>query len=98
MDAFPLQGLSFHDSPCWCRGAVVTEVIASVRFDNGLARMSPRGQFGGVRLLPGRVLLLAQYGLRGEPEEGYFKLTAEGARRHRVLDRPDAGRSSSRDD
>lgn len=58
--------------------------------DNGLERMSPRGELGGVRLLPDRlrhaILLLAQCGLLSEPEEGYFKLTAEGARRLRVLE------------
>ncbi|MFM0002044.1 hypothetical protein PQR57_13530 [Paraburkholderia dipogonis] len=59
--------------------------------DNGLERMSPRGELGGVRLLPDRlrhaVLLLSQCGLLSEPVEGYFKLTSEGLRRLKALER-----------
>lgn len=58
--------------------------------DNGLERMSPRGELGSVRTLPDRlrhaILLLAQCGLLSEPEEGYFKLTAKGARRLKAIE------------
>jgi hypothetical protein len=59
--------------------------------DNGLERMSPNGSFGDVRVLPDRlrhaVLLLSQCKLLSEPVEGYFKLTPEGLRRLKVLER-----------
>ncbi len=58
--------------------------------DNGLERTSPSGSLSSVRLAPDRlqnaILLLAQCGLLSQPEEGYFKLTVEGARRLKLLD------------
>jgi hypothetical protein len=57
--------------------------------DHGLERMSSRGNFARVSFLADRlrnaILLLAQCGLLSQPQEGYFKLTAEGNRRLKAL-------------